>query len=101
MAGTPRGAHIEGDPLQRLIVSGGVPPPRASPESERQIDLNLPNQCSLARSFLAEGFAAMAIRKDVLVARNAGRTTRTRARRTQASVQPCAKSDDGAGARGV
>lgn len=52
-----RGAHIEGDRLQELIVSGGVPPGGEPAEEERrQIHLNVRNQCLLAASFAAEGF---------------------------------------------
>ncbi|SCL18050.1 AAA family ATPase [Micromonospora inyonensis] len=55
-----RGVHIEGDLLQRMIVSGGVPPrPEADAESERQIGLNIRHQCMLARSFRAESFAVV------------------------------------------
>jgi hypothetical protein len=54
----PRGAHISGDQIQDLIVSGNVPPnPLGDAESERQIDLCIRNQCLLATSFRAEGFA--------------------------------------------
>ena len=54
----PRGAHISGDQVQNLIVSGNVPPnPFGDAESERQIDLCIRNQCLLATSFRAEGFA--------------------------------------------
>ena len=57
-AAEPRGVHIEGDALQRMIVSGGEPPrPEGGEESSRQIDLNVANQCLLARSFLGAGFA--------------------------------------------
>jgi predicted kinase len=56
----PRGVHIEGDALQRLIVSGGEPPhPAGTPESDRQIELNVRNQCLLARSFMAEDFVVV------------------------------------------
>jgi predicted kinase len=56
----PRGAHISGDQIQNLIVSGNVPPnPFGDAESERQIDLCIRNQCLLATSFRAEGFAAV------------------------------------------
>lgn len=58
--GLPRAVHIEGDRLQHMIVSGDVPPdPAGSEESERQIELNVRNQCLLARSFLAAGFAVV------------------------------------------
>ena len=56
----PRGAHISGDQIQNLIVSGNVPPsPIWDAESERQIELCIRNQCLLARSFRAEGFAVV------------------------------------------
>lgn len=59
-ASYPRGAHVEGDSLQRLIVTGGVPPsPVATEESERQINLNVRNQCLLAHSLHREGFAVV------------------------------------------
>jgi predicted kinase len=53
----PRAAHIEGDALQKLILSGSVPP-GASPgdQERRQINLNVRNQCLLARSFAEAGF---------------------------------------------
>jgi predicted kinase len=53
----PRAAHIEGDRLGELIVSGAVRPdaePRE--ESRRQMRLNVRNQCLLARSFAGAGF---------------------------------------------
>lgn len=52
-----RAVHIEGDLLQACIVSGGVLPgaePRA--EEQRQIHLNIRNQCLLARSFAQDDF---------------------------------------------
>jgi hypothetical protein len=53
-----RGAHIPGDQIQNLIVSGNVPPsPIWDAESDRQIDLCVRNQCLLASSFRNEGFA--------------------------------------------
>jgi predicted kinase len=52
-----RGVHIEGDRLQELIVSGAVWPGEQPQEEEnRQIHLNVRNQCLLARSFAQEGF---------------------------------------------
>ena len=52
-----RGVHIEGDRLQEFIVSGGVPPGQPPPdEEERQIHLNVRNQCLLVRSFARAGF---------------------------------------------
>ncbi|SCG59188.1 Adenylylsulfate kinase [Micromonospora halophytica] len=51
-----RGVHIEGDALQRMIVSGSRPPqPEYDEECEQQILLNVRNQCLLARSFLDAG----------------------------------------------
>ena len=59
-ASQPRGVHIEGDLLQRMIISGGVPPrPDHDDEAERQIGLSIRNQCLLARSFLDAGFAVV------------------------------------------
>jgi len=53
----PRAAHIEGDALQKLILSGSVPPGAAPADEERrQIHLNVRNQCLLARSFAEAGF---------------------------------------------
>ncbi|EEP70190.1 phosphotransferase [Micromonospora sp. ATCC 39149] len=52
-----RGVHVEGDALQRLIVAGSRPPqPEYDEEAERQILLNVRNQCLLARSFLAADY---------------------------------------------
>jgi gluconate kinase len=51
-----RGAHIEGDALQDLIVSGGRPPsPAHDPEADRQIFLRARNAALLADSFHAAG----------------------------------------------
>ena len=55
-----RGAHISGDQIQNLIVSGNLPPtPFGNDESDRQIDLCVRNQCLLATSFRAEGLAVV------------------------------------------
>lgn len=53
----PRAVHVEGDRLQDFIVSGSVPP-GAFPQVEerRQIELNVRNQCLLARSFAEHDF---------------------------------------------
>jgi hypothetical protein len=52
-----RGVHIEGDRLQDLIVTGSVPPGGRPPQEEdRQIHLNVRNQCLLACSFAQEEF---------------------------------------------
>ena len=53
----PRAAHIEGDRLGEWIISGRVDPgqPPAA-EAERQIRLNIDNQCLLARSYARAGF---------------------------------------------
>lgn len=52
-----KSAHIEGDKVQDLIISGSVPPGGKPPEEEnRQIHLNVRNQCLLARSFVENGF---------------------------------------------
>lgn len=53
----PRAAHIEADRIQELIITGSVPP--GTPpldEQERQVRLNIRNQCLLASSFLKDGF---------------------------------------------
>lgn len=51
-----RAAHLQGDLLQSLIVAGGVwPGQEPEAESHLQIDLNLRNQCLLARSFHRAG----------------------------------------------
>ena len=56
-AAFPRSAHIEGDRLQELIISGSVPPGGSPPQEEaRQIHLNVRNQCLLASSFADAGF---------------------------------------------
>jgi predicted kinase len=69
----PRGAHISGDQIQNLIVSGNVPPnPFGDEESDRQIDLCVRNQCLLATSFRAEGFAVVI---DYVIASTARLTT--------------------------
>jgi chloramphenicol 3-O-phosphotransferase len=56
----PRAVHVEGDRLQDFIVSGSVPP-GAFPQAEerRQIQLNVRNQCLLARSFAEQDFAVV------------------------------------------
>jgi len=55
-----RGAHISGDQIENLIVSGNAPPnPFGDAESDQQIDLCVRNQCLLATSFRAEGFAVV------------------------------------------
>ncbi|HEV2928258.1 MAG TPA: AAA family ATPase [Propionibacteriaceae bacterium] len=69
----PRGAHISGDQIQNLIVSGNAPPnPFGDGESDRQIDLCVRNQCLLASSFRAEGFAVVI---DYVIASEARLTT--------------------------
>jgi len=56
-ASLPQSAHIEGDRIQDLIISGSVPPGGVPPEEEaRQIHLNVRNQCLLASSFADAGF---------------------------------------------
>jgi predicted kinase len=53
----PRAAHLEGDRLQDLVVSGLVWPHRApAAEARRQFLLAVRHQCLLARSFAAAGF---------------------------------------------
>lgn len=57
-----RGAHVEADRLQELVVAGGVWPdgtPNASAEAERQLRLRLRNACLLARSFAEHDFGAV------------------------------------------
>jgi predicted kinase len=56
----PRGAHISGDQIQNLIVTGNVPPnPQWDAEADRQIALCIRNQCLLASSFRTAGFAVV------------------------------------------
>ncbi|MBI4503628.1 MAG: AAA family ATPase [Gemmatimonadetes bacterium] len=53
----PRGSHIEADRLQDMIVTGSVSPGSVPvDEQQRQIHLNIRNQCLLARSFAQDGF---------------------------------------------
>jgi len=55
-----RGAHIEADTLQKMIVSGASwPDPELTSESERQLRLRVTNGCRLADSFAAAGFCAV------------------------------------------
>jgi chloramphenicol 3-O-phosphotransferase len=57
-----RGAHVEADRLQALVVAGGVLPDGShdnSNEAERQLRLRLHNACLLARSFAEAGFTAV------------------------------------------
>ena len=57
-----RGAHIEADALQRMIVAGGVWPEEPSepgPEAARQLRLRLKHMCLLGISFYEAGFAAV------------------------------------------
>ena len=64
-----RAVHIEGDRLQEWIVSGAVwPGDKPVDEAERQIKLNIHNQCLLARSFSEAGFVPVL---DYVVARKA------------------------------
>jgi adenylate kinase family enzyme len=52
-----RGVHVDGDHLQTFIRSGAVwPGHEPEHEAERQIQLNIRNQCLLARSYHAAGF---------------------------------------------
>jgi hypothetical protein len=52
-----RGVHIEGDRLQEWIQSGAVwPGQEPEEEAERQIQLNVRNQCLLARSYRESAF---------------------------------------------
>jgi predicted kinase len=53
----PRAAHVEGDRLHELILSGKVLPGQDPPEeSAAQIYLCVRNQCLLAQSFARAGF---------------------------------------------
>lgn len=53
----PRAAHIEGDRLGEWIISGRIDPgQQPEDEAERQIRLNIRNQCLLARSYARAGF---------------------------------------------
>ena len=55
-----RGVYIEGDRLQEWLIAGGVwPGDEPSREAERQIRLNVRNQCLLARSYVEAGFDAV------------------------------------------
>lgn len=52
-----RGAHIEGDLVHDMIISGKVSPGQPPQEEEnRQIHLCVQNQCLLAKSFCEAGF---------------------------------------------
>ena len=52
-----RGVHLDGDHLQTFIRSGAVwPGHEPEDEAERQIQLNIRNQCLLARSYCLAGF---------------------------------------------
>ncbi|CQR59629.1 AAA family ATPase [Streptomyces leeuwenhoekii] len=62
------GAHIEGDHLQDLIVSGGhLPKPEEDLEADRQLLLRARNASVLARSFHAAG--VVPVIDDVVVRR--------------------------------
>ena len=53
-----RGVHLDGDHLQTFIRSGAAwPGHEPAEEAERQIRLNIRNQCLLARSYHAAGFS--------------------------------------------
>jgi chloramphenicol 3-O-phosphotransferase len=57
-----RGVFVEGDALQRMIVSGAVwvgEPGEPSGEAAHQLRLRLQNACLLARSFHDAGFTAV------------------------------------------
>jgi adenylate kinase family enzyme len=52
-----RSVHIEGDRLQEWVASGGVwPGDEPATEANRQLRLNIRNQCLLARSYADAGF---------------------------------------------
>ena len=54
------GAHVEGDRLQEWIKAGAVGPgEEPSAESDRQIRLNIRNQCLLASSFTSAGMSVV------------------------------------------
>ena len=64
----PLGAHIEGDHLHDLIVSGNHPPsPRPDAEADRQLLLRARNAAALARSVHAAG--VVPVIDDVVVRR--------------------------------
>ncbi|MER5785450.1 AAA family ATPase [Streptomyces mobaraensis] len=64
----PLGAHIEGDHIQELIVSGGhLPSPEEDLEADRQLLLRARNASVLARSFHAAG--VVPVIDDVVVRR--------------------------------
>ncbi|MEV7196950.1 AAA family ATPase [Streptomyces sp. NPDC093510] len=64
----PLGAHIEGDHLQDLIVSGNhLPKPEEDLEADRQLLLRARNAAVLARSFHAAG--VVPVIDDVVVRR--------------------------------
>ncbi|MFY7951829.1 MAG: AAA family ATPase [Armatimonadaceae bacterium] len=55
-----RSAHIEGDRLFDLVVSGKVGPGELpSDEADCQIEMNIDNQCSLARRCADAGFVPL------------------------------------------
>lgn len=57
-----RGAHVEADRLQELIVSGDAWPDggeEVTDEADYQLRLRLRNACLLARSFFEHGFGAI------------------------------------------
>lgn len=57
-----RGAHVEADTLQRMIVSGGIwpdEPGEPGPEAARQLRLRLKHLCLLGISFYEAGFTAV------------------------------------------
>jgi len=75
-----RGVHIEGDRLQEWIRSGAVwPGDEPEDEAERQIRLNVRNQCLLARSYVESGFSPIL---DYVV------STRTRLREFESLLAP-------------
>lgn len=55
-----RGVHLDGDHVQTFIRSGAVwPGHEPVDEAERQIRLNIRNQCLPARSYHADGFTVV------------------------------------------
>jgi predicted kinase len=57
-----RGAHVEADVLQRMVISGGEwvgDPGPPSAEAGRQLRLRLKNMCLLGKSFFDHGFSVV------------------------------------------
>src|SRR5215510_14398475 len=54
-----RGAHVSGDALQHMIVSGSQWPEQREMSEEARRQLRLRHACTLGTSFLAAGFTAV------------------------------------------